>query len=177
LSAHNYLTHNCLFIQLAYTQLSIHTIVCTQLSYTQLSCTQSSCSPRKCRARKCRVTKIKVVYSRHPYITKKQLNLTSYHLNQIIHVMSLAILSKLLFFVQSDIHQHPISSISNNVPLNSCYFIMGLFSIYTSSIQILFILVIHQDISTLDSKSSFADIRLHHHCHPFNHSARCLRKS
>jgi hypothetical protein len=47
--------------------------------------------------------KIKLVYSLHQYITKKQLNLTSYYLNRIIHVMSLGILSKLLFFVQSDI--------------------------------------------------------------------------
>ncbi len=78
--------------------------------------------------------KIKVVYSLYLYITKKQLNLTFYHLNLIIHVMSLEILSKLLLFLQSDIQQHPISSISNNVPLNSCYFIMGLFSICTSSI-------------------------------------------
>jgi len=71
--------------------------------------------------------KIKLVYSRHQYITKKQLNFTSYHLNLIIHVMSLGILSKLLYFVQSDIHHHSISSMSNNVPWNSCYCIMGLF--------------------------------------------------
>lgn len=79
--------------------------------------------------------KTKVVYSLHQYITKMQLNLTFYHLNLIIHVMSLEILSKLLFFVQSDIHQHPTFSISNNVSLNSCYFIMGLFPNCTSSVS------------------------------------------
>ena len=113
-----------------------------------------------------------MVYSLQQYITKKQLNLTSYHLNRTIHVISLGILSKLLFFVQSDIQQHPMSSISNNVTLNSYYFIMGLLSICVSSIEILFILIIHQDISTLDSTSSFADIRLHHYRHPFNHSSK-----
>ncbi len=51
--------------------------------------------------------------------------------------------------------------------LNSCYFIMGLFSVCTSSTKNLFILVIPKDISTLDSKSYFKDIRLHHHRHPF----------
>ena len=60
--------------------------------------------------------------------------LTSYHLNLIIHVMCLGILSTRVFFVPSDTHQQLISSILNNNQLKLCYFIMGLFSIFPSSL-------------------------------------------
>jgi hypothetical protein len=45
------------------------------------------------------------------------------------NIIETALLRAIRYSSTSDIHQHPISSISNNVLLNSCYFIMGLFSI------------------------------------------------